>query len=157
MSKYAPLAAHLKAQAFAEVPMRFSEIERVLHAKLPRSAYVHRPWWANETHGHVHAKSWLEAGYETAQVDMEGKRLVFRRVAPAARARGMEEGTRMYQAEDRKNAARHPAIGSMKGLITIAPGVDITDPVYTDEEWAEIEKEMEKDWDEIASRLMTRK
>ncbi len=30
----------------------------------------------------------------------------------------------------------------MKGTFTIEPGYDLTKPVYTDEEWEEIESEM---------------
>ena len=37
---------------------------------------------------------------------------------------------------------RHPALGAMKGTFTIEPGYDLTKPVYTDEEWDEIESEM---------------
>lgn len=153
MSKYEPLSAHLKAQIFKEVPMRFSEIERVLDAKLPRSAYVHRPWWANEARGHVHAKAWLDAGYETAQVDMAGKKLVFRRTAaPEPVPSGVEEPMRNFAHEKLplplKNGT-HPAIGSMKGMITIAPGVDLSEPALSEEEWDEMMAAWEKNWDAL--------
>src|SRR6185437_12155611 len=81
MSKYEPLGAFLKAKSAGEVKLSFREIEKILGAKLPPSAYQHRPWWANEARGHVHAKAWLDAGYETADVDMGAKKLVFKRAA----------------------------------------------------------------------------
>ena len=56
-----------------------------------------------------------------------------------------------------KTAARHPAIGALKGTFTIAPGTDLTAPMFSDEEWAEIEKEMESDWDEIERGLRGKK
>lgn len=48
-----------------------------------------------------------------------------------------------------KKPFRHPAWGALKGTFTIEPGYDLTSPMFTDEEWAEIEKEMETDWDQI--------
>ncbi len=35
----------------------------------------------------------------------------------------------------RQPAKRHPLIGSMKGMVQIAPGVDLTEPA--DPEWAD--------------------
>jgi len=163
MSKYTPLKLYLQSQTTGEAPMSFDEVEAVLGFRLPNSAYCHRPWWANETKGHVHAQAWLEAGYETAQVDMAGRKLVFRRIAggpkpsPAPRpapaglsdaARNFESGGVMNEGA-MKTARRNPLFGSMKDTFTIAPGTDLTSPVYNAEEWAEIEKEMEADWDEI--------
>lgn len=148
MSKYEPLRAFLRAQKHVEIPMRFAEIERVIDGKLPRSAYEHRPWWANEANGHVHARAWLEAGFETAQVDMEGKRLVFRRAGTRMKT-GFGEGQHMYAHEHPKDVKSHPAVGSMKGLVTIAPGVDLNAPLHSDQEWDAIMKEWESNWDAL--------
>ena len=79
MSKYDPLETYLKGQTAAEVPISFREIEAILGRRLPPSAFRHRPWWANDATGHVHAKAWLSAGYETARVDLKTGTLVFRR------------------------------------------------------------------------------
>lgn len=153
MSKYSPLKTYLQSQVASEIPMRFEEIEAILGRRLPASAFRHRPWWANEATGHVHARAWLEAGYETAQVDMTAGKLVFRRKVPvggAAKTGGMWEGARSFERADAMTTqCRHPAFGALKGTFTIAPGTDLTAPVYTDEEWAEVEKEMGADWDEI--------
>ena len=157
--------------------MKFAEVESVLGFRLPNSAFRHRPWWANETKGHVHAQAWLEAGYETAQVNMEAKKLVFRKTAvpqspsPAQPAlspaefsrsfRGMEEQPRGFVENAvtavQNAAGRHPAWGALKGMFTIAPGTDLTAPVYTDEEWAEVEKEIEADWDVIEQGMRSSK
>ncbi len=156
MSKYEPLGAFLKAKAAGEIPLTFREVERVLGRKLPPSAYRHRPWWANEAAGHVHAKAWLEAGYETAQVDMDGKKLIFRRTAygepPMSPHTGMAEQHSDYKHDDYvipSTISKAPIFGALKGLLWIEPGYDLTSPVYTGEEWAEIEKEWEANWDEL--------
>jgi hypothetical protein len=116
MSKYAPLAEYLKRKGHEQVAMTFAEIERVTGVKLPPSATKHRPWWSNNPKNSVMTKVWLDAGFESEQVDMEKRRLVFRRVrAPKAEAPAEEKPF-------------HPAYGYMKGLVRIMPGVDITQP-----------------------------
>ena len=85
MSKYEPLSVFLARQARDRVEISFKEVERVLGFKLPPSALEHRPWWANTGGSHVQSKAWLEAGFETESVDMEARRLVFRRKAMAAK------------------------------------------------------------------------
>lgn len=123
MSKYTPLAEYLKKQSLEYVPMTFAEIERITGVKLPASATKHRPWWSNNPHNSVLTKVWLDAGYESEQVDMEKRKLVFRRVrAPKVPGDGAEE------------KPFHPLYGYMKGMVRVMPGVDITQPA--DPEWA---------------------
>lgn len=130
MSKYTPLKDYLQAQITSEVPLSFAEIEALIGAALPASAYKHRPWWANEAAGHVHAQAWLEAGYEASQVDMPGRKLVFRRlqtvpgIARPGRGRpgGMSDPERAYQdAGGERAAGRHPAWGALAGTFWIDP------------------------------------
>lgn len=152
MSKYDLLGRYLKTQHATEVVMTFSEIERVVGTKLPPSAYRHRPWWSNNARNSVMTKVWLNAGYEASRVDMEGQKLVFKRVAPETKGvGGMSDVAQEFQHANpaEKKYKRHPAWGSMKGTFTIEPGYDLTSPIYTDEEWKEIEKLMEEDWDQI--------
>jgi hypothetical protein len=63
----------------------FSEIEKVLGFRLPGSARIHRPWWANqgERGGHSHAFAWEMAGWKTSQVDMVDESIVFIQVKRA--------------------------------------------------------------------------
>lgn len=79
MSKYEPLSSFLGKQTRDRVELSFKEVERILGFKLPHSALEHRPWWANTGGSHVQSKAWLEAGFETESVDMDARRLVFRR------------------------------------------------------------------------------
>lgn len=149
--KYDPLAQFLKGQSKEHLAMTFAEVERALHSKLPRSAFDHQAWWANDFgKSHVQSRAWLQAGYQTEQVDIASKRLVFRRIAKSSG--GMSDEPREFKSSadaGEKKMGRHPALGSMKGTFTIEPGYDLTSPMFTDEEWAEIEKEMDEDWDQI--------
>jgi hypothetical protein len=151
MSKYQPLTHFLAGKAAGQVAMSFADVERVLGFRLPQSAYQHPAWWANDTSkSHVQAKAWLGAGYQTQQVNNKAKKLVFVRIRKPAFGAGAAETHREFRSEaTTKGAGRHPALGSMKGTFTIEPGYDLTAPMYTDKEWAEIEKEMAEDWDQI--------
>jgi hypothetical protein len=122
MSKYEPLGEYLKRQDKDQVPMTFAEIERVTGVKLPASASKHRPWWSNNPKNSVMTKVWLDAGYESEQVDMASRKLVFRRRARAPKAPSGETEQQPF----------HPAYGFMKGLVRIMPGVDITQPADPD-------------------------
>jgi hypothetical protein len=152
MSKYDLLGQYLKTQRASEVPMTFAEIERVVGTNLPPSAYRHRPWWSNNATNSVMTKVWLNAGYEASRVDIEARKLVFRRIAREAEGvSGMSDAAKEFVHANpaKKKFARHPAWGSMKGTFTIEPGYDLTSPIYSDEEWKEVERLMEEDWDQI--------
>lgn len=126
MSKYGALGEFLKRQRSDLVPMTFAEIEKVTGAKLPASALKHRPWWSNNAKNSVMTQIWLDAGFESEQVDMPARKLVFRRVR-----RPQIAGAELTTAEK----PVHPAYGAMKGLIRVMPGTDLTQPA--DKDWAD--------------------
>ena len=64
------------------MPLTFRDIEKITGVKLPPKAQHHRAWWSNNPDNNVMTKVWLEAGFESAQVDIEARKLVFRRVPP---------------------------------------------------------------------------
>src|ERR1051326_4072218 len=97
MSKYDPLGKFLREQKRSEVPMTFAEIERVTGVKLPPKAQQHRAWWSNNPGNNVMTKVWLAAGFRSEQVDMDGKKLVFKRGASAATPSRSEEHTSELQ------------------------------------------------------------
>jgi hypothetical protein len=130
MGKYEPLTKFLRNQAVNEVQMTFAQIERVIDANLPPKAQKHRAWWSNSPSNSVMTKAWLDAGFRSEQVDMQGRKLVFRRVSSGGTKPGPSSGGR--PAEARK---RHPLIGALKGWIRVAPGTDLTEPA--DPEWGE--------------------
>ena len=127
--KYEPLTEFLRRQSRAVVRMSFDEIERVIGAKLPRSAADHRAWWSNNAQNNVMTKAWKDAGFESEDVDMKGRRVAFRRVRSEA------SGGTGAPSVDVPTKDRHPLIGWMKGTLTIAAGVDLTQPA--DLEWGE--------------------
>lgn len=77
--KYAPLYEHLKDLKIEEWPTSFAELERILGFNLPDSAYIYRPWWANQgvRGAHSQAVAWEMAGWRTSRVNMEAGTLVF--------------------------------------------------------------------------------
>ena len=127
--KYQPLTEFLRRQPGSVVRMSFDEIERVIRAKLPPSATHHRAWWSNNGENNVMTKAWKDAGFESEDVDMKGRRVAFRRVrSEASRDTGAPSA-------DVTRGDRHPLIGWMKGTLTIAEGVDLTQPA--DVEWGD--------------------
>ena len=87
MGKYEPLGEFLRKQRVAHVPMTFAEIERIVGTKLPKSQR-YPAWWSNNTSNNMMTQVWLDAGFETEQVDVGNRKLVFRKVAdplPATR------------------------------------------------------------------------
>jgi|SRR5688572_25066028 hypothetical protein len=122
VGKYEPLGNFLRKQTADEVKVSFEQIERIIGDKLPASAHEHRAWWSNNPNNSVMTKAWIEAGFHSEQVDMDGRKLVFRRV------RGPGPSPM-----DSKPMGPHPLIGWMKGTVRVAPGVDLTEPA--DPEW----------------------
>jgi hypothetical protein len=132
MGKYEPLGQFLRKQRTREVPLTFCEIEKITGVKLPPKAQHHRAWWSNNPDNNVMTKVWLEAGYESTQVDIEARKLVFRRVANETKEHSPQPGLLPYATEE----GRHPLRGALKDITFVPPGVDLTEPA--DPEWADL-------------------
>jgi hypothetical protein len=124
VSKYGALGEYLKRQRYDAVPMTFGQIEKITGTKLPASSR-YRAWWSNNDFNSVLTKVWIEAGFKSEQVDMEKRKLVFRRVRKPQAALEPAGGEKPV----------HPAYGFMKGLVRIMPGTDLMQPA--DPEWAD--------------------
>jgi hypothetical protein len=74
--RYAPLGRYLRDIPSSQtgVVLRFDEIETIIGATLPPSAFSHRQWWANQSGG-SRAPHWNTAGFKVDKVDAE-RRLV---------------------------------------------------------------------------------
>jgi hypothetical protein len=128
MSKYVALRDYLETRTTEAVPMTFAEIEKVLGFKLPKSQ-KYPAWWSNNPDNNVMTNEWLAAGYKTEQVDIEGRKLLFRRTRPPA-------SKTADASPEVRGPRRHPLFGWLKGTITIAPGTDLTAPA--DPDWGDI-------------------
>ena len=74
--KYRALKKYLSVRSGTKnLVLSFPEIEQIASAKLPKSAYIHRPWWANS--GQTQARAWMEAGWLVDHVSL-GKSVAFR-------------------------------------------------------------------------------
>lgn len=138
MSKYDPLTKHLTRQNAAEVSMTFTELEKVLGFTLPPSARKHRAWWSNNPDNNVMTKAWIEAGYNTADVEIEREKLAFQKLNAVTEnltaVSGFSEAEAAFEARPR----RHPLFGAWKGLVTIEEGYDLTQPA--DPDWGDVYK-----------------
>ena len=110
--------------------MTFAQIERVIGGKLPPSQR-NRAWWSNNPWNNVMTKIWLDAGFVTEQVDIEGRKLVFRRVTKEHTPMGQFDEA--PQQKGQFASGRHPLFGALKGLVRIPAGTDLTEPA--DPEW----------------------
>lgn len=81
-SRFTPLTAYLQSQPgrVDVVKLSFEEIEKIIGEPLPASAYAHRAWWANDSKGHPHSQSWLDAGWRTNYLNRTGKIITFVRI-----------------------------------------------------------------------------
>ena len=78
--KYTPLEIYLRdlPDRQREVTLGFEQIERILDAKLPSSAYEDLRWWEHETEGnHVNQRAWSNAGWKIENLDVNKKWVKF--------------------------------------------------------------------------------
>ena len=76
--KYTPVSEWLSSKASNREVISFGGIEKLLGARLPNSARLHRPWWGNETGDNSrHCKAWQKAGWKVGEVDLVGQQAVF--------------------------------------------------------------------------------
>ena len=74
MGKYDPLFHYLNANGGVQVILSYTEMENILSAKLPASAYKYKEWWDNNSH--IQSKFWRDAGYKVDGV-LLGNKVVF--------------------------------------------------------------------------------
>ena len=63
--KYLKLKQFLQNSSQEIVTLSFEDIEKIINAKLPKSALIYgEAWWSNN-YDHSQAIAWMDAGYET--------------------------------------------------------------------------------------------
>ena len=79
--KYEPLGAFLANLKCWEtqITLTFEQVEIIIGADLPYSAFHYRPWWANQKAG-SRASHWHKAGFKVKTVDMKRKLVSFTRL-----------------------------------------------------------------------------
>jgi DNA-binding XRE family transcriptional regulator len=78
-SKYQGLYNYLHQKEQSEVTLSFSQIEILINSSLPDSARSKRAWWSNRKKGGLQAQSWMLAGYEVKNIDLEVEEVTFRK------------------------------------------------------------------------------
>jgi hypothetical protein len=80
-TKYGALTRYLKFRAsFTDtVKLPFAKMDGIIGDNLPMSAYRTEKWWSNLS-TNVHAKAWLDAGWEASEVNLKEGYVVFKRV-----------------------------------------------------------------------------
>jgi hypothetical protein len=137
MGKYEPLGQFLKKQKADLIPMTFKEIEMIIGTKLPKSKTT-RAFWSNNPDNNVMTKEWVAAGFETQDVNPQQGELVFSKKTAKSIKNSEENWQNIF--------------GCLKGMITFPPDFDPTASPYTEEEWAEIDRERDARWDEMMRR-----
>jgi len=142
MGKYEPLSLYLRNSGLSQVRMRFEEIEGVLGFALPASSRKHRAWWSNNPSNNVMTHAWIDAGYRTEDVDLEGRRLVFRRAPPAEQGFAEERAPTAFGQRPATPVGQYgekgvlKLYGCLKGTVTFVDGVDLTQPA--DPDWGSV-------------------
>lgn len=81
VSRFGGLTGYLKFRGgFTDrVKLSFARLDGIIRNNLPMAAYKSEEWWANNP-SNVHAKGWLDAGWNVESVDLKQGFIVFRRV-----------------------------------------------------------------------------
>ena len=88
--KYRKLYEYLCGLNETEWSPTFGEIEAIIGFKLAPEAREYRAWWSDSGYGHV--RTWLAAGWKTAEVDMDAETALFwRKDSPAFCRRTLDE------------------------------------------------------------------
>ena len=114
MAVYAPMMQFLTAQATDRVRLDFQEVERILGRPLPKSAGDYQAWWANDP-THSQAKAWLEAGWQTENLNLGGRTVEFVRVRKPTRT-------------PKPAASPSDPWGALAGSVTILDETALTSP-----------------------------
>jgi hypothetical protein len=119
MGKYEPLTRYLSGRRDKSWDARFSDVERVLGFDLPRSAYEYPAWWANQDRGHSQTRGWRDAGWETGEIDLASKTLVFRKSGEKPR-RANSANAALRRRELIERAMEITGIADQEELIDVA-------------------------------------
>jgi hypothetical protein len=124
MGKYTDIGRLLNSRGTDLVRIDFEDIEEALGFHLPASAHNHAEWWSNNYKGHVQARAWMDAGWQTEGLDLKSRKVTFRRAAAAE----PDDPTSQGNASPVMSLRRRDPWGCMTGTVTFMPDVDLTEP-----------------------------
>jgi DNA-binding XRE family transcriptional regulator len=78
-SKYYPLYLYLRQSEPNEVTLAVADIQGILGATLPPSAWTQPSWWSNRSKGQVQAAAWMDAEFRVVRFDPITSQVTFRR------------------------------------------------------------------------------
>jgi hypothetical protein len=61
------------------VKLPFARIDGLIGSNLPMDAYRNEAWWSNSP-SNVHAKTWLDAGWDVKEVNLKEGYVIFKKV-----------------------------------------------------------------------------
>lgn len=70
--KYIPLTRYLATLAVDGVTLTFSEIEAIIGASLPRSAW-RSTFWTSRSPGLLAAQPWVQAGWQVVRTELHAR------------------------------------------------------------------------------------
>lgn len=79
VARYNPLRDFLAGYRASQLNMPFKQIESIIGFKLETAAYTFKSWWENDRRN-PQAIAWLDSGWEVADVDLQQRGVVLRRV-----------------------------------------------------------------------------
>ncbi len=77
MAKYDKLTEYLNEHERTNIRVSFDDVEIIIGAKLPASAYKYIEWWANGVVEGRHSYGWLNGDWETEDLNLNEKRVSF--------------------------------------------------------------------------------
>ncbi|WP_400768811.1 hypothetical protein [Methylosinus sporium] len=117
MSKYESITRYLVSLEINYWVASFAELEALLEAPLPYSAYHYPAWWSNQgSGGHSQSRAWQDAGWRTTKLDLEKRSVTFVRELP----RSIAKATSAESYEDGKKAVSTAAPAASAEGISIA-------------------------------------
>ena len=78
-NKYSPLKNFLCSINSNELHLTFLNIENILKAPLPKTAYTTLAWWTYNDATHCQSEAWTAAKFKP-QVSLKDKYVIFKRV-----------------------------------------------------------------------------
>jgi DNA-directed RNA polymerase subunit RPC12/RpoP len=79
IARFNPLRDFLASYRASQLNLTFGYIESILKFELETAAYTFKSWWENNREN-PQAMSWMEAGWEVEDVDLQREGVVFKRV-----------------------------------------------------------------------------